>query len=631
LSGDDARYGDEGYSLTVAPKNITIEAAASAGAFYGVQTLRQLLPMEIFSPNKVERTEWSIPCIEIFDKPRFKWRGMMLDSSRHFFAPAYVKRYLDNIALHKINVFHWHLTDDQGWRIEIKKYPKLTELGAWRGDGAILPMLKYDKDSSKYGGFYTQKELKDIVAYAAKLHIDILPEVDVPGHSRAITASYPETLPSDLINADKEKRIDANVISPAREENYKMMEEIFGELAEIFPFPYIHVGGDEVRRDLWSHSPKIKAFMKSEHIANTGQLQGYFTRRLEKIVAGYGKTLIGWNEIMGGKVGKDTIIMSWTSSAPGIRAARNGYNVVMTPGRYTYFDMKYPGRGETGHWWAGVVSTEQTYSYNPLPNILTPEQQAKILGVQACLWSSFLSTEAEADYKTYPRLCALSEVAWSPRDKRSWDDFNKRLATHLKRLGILGINYHLAIPKVFAKSGEVRIVPPNPEAIVRYTVDKRTPTKTSPAWEGVPLKIRNVRFLRTKAFFDGKESKVVTGAQRVHFASWSKESVSDKYQTLEFDVTGEIIAAGTWQLELWARKGKQKPMARNARLFADGKEIASDTHEAAIINKKGDRIYKLDVENFRKGAKYTLKIDMKGDGGNDTTGIMLLDRISSEK
>jgi len=629
-SGDRARFGDEGYSLSVTPKRVTIEAATSAGIFYGIQTLRQLLPVEIYSAEKVAGVEWSIACVEIFDTPRFKWRGMMLDVSRHFFGPDYIKKYLDNLALHKINVFHWHLTDDQGWRVEIKKYPKLTEIGAWRGDGTSLPKSKHDKDSARYGGFYTQEELKDIVAYAAKLHINIMPEIDVPGHARAITTAYPETLPTELTDSESVQGIKANVISPAREENYKMMEDIFGELAEIFPFEYIHVGGDEVNRGLWKKCPEVKKVMEREGYKNVGQMQGYFTRRLEKIVGKNGKKLVGWNEIMGGGVSKDTIIMSWIGEGPGINAAKRGHKVVMTPGPYTYFDMKYPGPGETGHWWAGIVSTKKTYSYNPLAaKGLTPEEQGRFMGSQACLWTEFVPDNADADYKTYPRLCALSEVVWSQQDKRSWDDFSERLGTHLKRLGVLGVNYHLAIPEAFFKTGKVTIVPPNGGAAVYYTLDSSEPTEESACWNGEPIAVSNPSVIRMRTFFDGRKSKIIKGAKRLSFAGWNKPNAGGEYKTFEFDVSAEISSAGSWKLEFMPKGGKNKLMVRNVLLYADGEEVAADKHEASIQRGKRESLYTLNVADFNKDSKYIIKVDMKGDGGNNTKGVMLLDRSDS--
>jgi hexosaminidase len=625
LVEDGSRFGEEGYAIKVTPKVVKIEAATTAGLFYGIQTLRQLLPVEIFSPKVVSGKEWKIGCVDIFDKPRFAWRGMMLDVSRRFLKPDYVKKYLDNMAFHKINLFHWHLTDDQGWRIEIKKYPKLTEVGAWRGEGTDLPKLVHDASNAKCGGFYTQAEIKDIVAYAKRLHIDVMPEVDLPGHALAITHSYPETLPARFDHPKSVLDIKANVISPGKEKNYEMIDDIMGELAEMFPFEYVHVGGDEVNSKLWRDSSDIKDLMKREGLRNLGQVRGYFTRRLEKIVGKHGKKMVGWNEIMGGGVSTNTVIMSWVSEGPGLKAAKRGHNVVMCPGRHVYFDMKYPGPGERGHWWAGIIDTKKTYSYDPLrPGVLDAEQSKRIKGTQACLWTSFVPDNADADYKTYPRLCALCEVAWTPQSERSWDDFSKRLGTHLRRLGLLGVNYHLAISTAFYKLGKVTIEPPFKDAEVRYTVNGSNPDSKSSIWQGKPFSA-NPRKVRLCTFFDGKKSKVTGGAKRLHFANWNKNNAGTEYKEFEFNASREIVRNGLWKLDFVSLGGKNKLKVRNVRLLVDGKPVSSDTHEAVIINGHRESSYKLDVPVYKPGAKYVILAEMMGEGGNSTGGVLILD------
>ncbi|OYV03933.1 MAG: hypothetical protein CFE26_19565 [Verrucomicrobiales bacterium VVV1] len=295
-----ASVGKEGYQLNVTTGQVQLTAADSGGLFHGIQTLRQLFPPAAFSRTKVDGVEWSAACTRIKDQPRFGWRGFMLDESRHFFGPDYVKHLLDAMAARKLNVFHWHLTDDDGWRIEIKSWPKLTEIGAWRGTECKLPNTREGETHNRYGGFYTQEQIREIVAYAAERHIDILPEIDLPGHCLAVTTAYPETLPTVGDDTVSVQGVKSNVISPAREENYRMVDDIMREVASLFPFQYIHIGGDEVNHEAWSKDPAVKELMTREKLANLSAVQNHFTRRLETIIGSHQRRMIGWNEILGG-------------------------------------------------------------------------------------------------------------------------------------------------------------------------------------------------------------------------------------------------------------------------------------------------------------------------------------------
>ena len=429
-AGLETALGKEGYRLSVEPQEIRIIAAAPAGLFYGGQTLRQLLPAAVFANTKQAGVRWDAPCCHIEDKPRFAWRGYMLDYSRHFFDVDYSKHLLDGMALHKLNVLHIHLSDDDGWRIEIRKYPKLTTIGAWRGTQCPLPN-RPGETHTRYGGFLTQDQIREIVAYAARLHVNIMPEIDLPGHSLALCTAYPETSPLTENGAPKAQGQTGNVISPAKESNYAMIDDIMGELAALFPFDYIHIGGDEVNPNAWKDCPEIRAFLKREKIASPHDAQVYFTKRLEGILAKHHKQMIGWNEILNDELQRSTAIMSWTGVGPGYQAARTGFPVVMAPGPHCYFDMAYPqGYDEPpAHSWAGKIDVERCYAFDPLAEKgLTAEQSQKFLGVHACLWSEFvtpwkakngwldLKTAGEtADYKTYPRLCALAEMGWTPQ------------------------------------------------------------------------------------------------------------------------------------------------------------------------------------------------------------------------
>ncbi|MCK4998044.1 MAG: family 20 glycosylhydrolase, partial [Anaerohalosphaera sp.] len=595
---------DEGYTLTVKPNKITISSSANAGLFYGCQTLRQLLPAEIFNNKKTENVNWQIPCVTIEDKPLLKWRGMMLDCSRQFFDAEFVKGYIDNLAIHKINLFHWHLTDDDGWRIEIKGYPKLTELGAWRGDNEVLPPSR-GSGAERYGGFYSQDQIREIVKYAADRHIDILPEIDIPGHGRALTASYPEALCAGVDASKSVQGVSQNVLCAGREENFKMLDTMISETAKLFPFEYIHIGGDEVNHGPWSKCPKCKALMEKEGLKNTGQIQNYFIKRMEKIVVSHGKKMIGWNEILhGGELERDTAIMSWIGKGPGIQAAKKGHPVIMTPGPYTYFDMAQ-ARGEKGHWWAGIVTTEKVYSYDPLDIDLPADKIKNIFGVQGCLWSEFLDKPAgQAYFQTFPRLCALAEVAWTPAKDRNWDDFNNRLSqSHLQRLDNLGINYRVPKPAAFIKKGIVTIIPPFEGAKVRYTTDSTEPNKKSTLYNQ-PFAISDASGLRLKTFIGNRSSTATKGAQRQAAAKWTSKKVSEQFKAVDFDVTDNIDAPGNWHLDFVFKKGSHKLVIKQVELLQDGKTIASDIHQGQAGGAHKNNQYRLPIPNYSPTSKY---------------------------
>lgn len=527
----EAPLGKEGYRLLVEPARYAqITAASAAGLFYGGQTLRQLLPPAVFAKTKQEGVKWEMPCCRIEDKPRFAWRGLMLDYSRHFFDVAYTKHLLDAMAMHKLNVLHMHLADDEGWRVEIKKYPKLTEIGAWRGTACKLPNRSGEK-FARYGGFFTQDDIREIVAYAAKLHINVMPEVDLPGHSLAICTAYPETLPTEGTGSKGVRRRSGNVISPADEATYAMIDDIYGELAAIFPFDYVHVGGDEVNHNAWKDAPEVKQLIEREKIDSLHGVQVYFTKRLETILAKHKKQMIGWNEILNEKLERSTGIMSWTGVGPGYQAVRMGFPVVMAASPHYYFDMGYPDAVDEppAMYWAGAIDARRCYAFDPLGERgLTSEQAQRIKGVEACLWAEFvtpwkatngwldLKTGGEAaDYKFFPRACALAEAGWTPQESRDYSEFADRLApSHLERLKNAGVIFRVAPPQAVAWQGSIRIQPPFAGAEVRYSLDGSDPIDSTTAirWDRQPIAGKPAGF-RARAFFDGIPSPLHIGAR----------------------------------------------------------------------------------------------------------------------
>jgi hexosaminidase len=425
--------------LAVNRANVVIRARTAAGIFYGTQSLLQLLPPEILSTNVVTNVDWQIPCVEIQDKPRFAWRGFMLDVSRHFFTKAEVERTLDLMALYKLNTFHWHLVDDNGWRIEIKKYPKLTSVGAWRGgiDFGLDPKSStaYGADG-RYGGFYTQQDIRDVVAYAAARHITVVPEIEMPGHSAAALRAYPEY----LCQPPADGKRGGNVYCAGNEATFAFLNDILGEVAPLFPAKYIHIGGDEVDKGNWQHCPLCQERKKTENLKDERELQAYFTRRVEKLVNAHGKTLIGWSEIREGGLAASAALMDWIGG--GAEAAASGHDVVMSPTSHCYFDYSQStNRAAEPIAIGGYIPLSRVYEFDPMPEKLAPEFQAHVLGGQATLWAEFVPNIRHAQYMMFPRLGALSEVVWSPKNARDWNDFQKRTALNEKRLDAMNVNY----------------------------------------------------------------------------------------------------------------------------------------------------------------------------------------------
>jgi len=623
-----ASVGKEGYQLNITTGQVQLTAADSEGLFHGIQTLRQLFPPAAFSPTKVDGVEWSAACTRIKDQPRFGWRGFMLDESRHFFGPDYVKHLLDAMAARKLNVFHWHLTDDDGWRIEIKSWPKLTEIGAWRGTECKLPNTREGESHKRYGGFYTQEQIREIVDYAAERHINILPEIDLPGHCLAVTTAYPETLPTVGDDTVSVQGVKSNVISPAREENYRMVDDIMREVASLFPFQYIHIGGDEVNHEAWSKDPAVKELMTREKLTNLSAVQNHFTRRLETIIGSHQRRMIGWNEILGGgKLREDTTVMAWTGTGPGFEAAKKGHPVIMAAGPFCYFDMGYGGPDEPkGHWWAGNIETSKTYSFDPISGgNLTPDQQSLIMGPHSALWTEFVTDANGADYKIFPRLCALAEVGWTPQDRRSWEDFSKRLGPDLERLSHQGIAFRVPPPTATWKDGQARLIAPFAGADMRYTTDGSKPTAESTRYTAA-IAIEDPAKLRYVTLFQQRTSPAKNGAEREGFAKWTPQTVTSDWKSTDFDATSAVVGDGIHRANFQYNSGGKKLMIRKVELVRDGKVIATDSHEGETGSRSIQNSYRLPVEGHRSGAKYTLRAEIKADGGNDSQGAISLER-----
>jgi len=449
---------DETYGLTIKPDTVLLEASSQAGFFYATITLMQLLDPYIWNKevNSTLLKKWSLPACSIQDTPRYQWRGLMLDTARNFFSKAYVKKFIDRMAQHKLNVFHWHLTDDEGWRIEIKKYPLLTQVGAKRGPGTELPFSLYPTmrgpKEKLQEGYYTQEDIKEIVAYASARSVHVLPEIDVPGHAKAVVMSYPDLLqdPKDTSHYRSVQKVSNNTMDPGLKSTYVFLDNIIQEVVTLFPFKYIHLGGDEVPKDAWKNSPSVKRLMQNKHLTNNNEVQGYFFTRMDKILEKYHRTLIGWQEIRrsNAKLRDKTIIMAWRSDGKGIKNVNKGKNVIFSPAQFLYFDQQYiKSKDEYGHTWAGPTDTKEVYSYQPLHTKITTKNRAYVKGVHACLWSETALTEQIADYLVWPRALAFSEVAWGSNKLKSWQQFQSyALPKGLQRLHVQKIHYRVQNP-----------------------------------------------------------------------------------------------------------------------------------------------------------------------------------------
>ncbi|AWA29628.1 beta-N-acetylhexosaminidase [Flavobacterium magnum] len=433
---DTTAFDSEQYVLDISAERINIAAAASQGQFYAVQTVIQLLPTD---KTKSVR----IPCLRITDRPKFKWRGMHLDVSRHFFPVDFVKRYIDYLASYKMNTFHWHLTDDQGWRIEIKKYPKLTQVGAWRNGTMVGHYNEQRYDTIKYGGFYTQQQIKEVVAYARERHITVVPEIEMPGHALAALSAYPELACTDgPFEAAKGWGVFEDVFCP-KEETFTFLENVLSEVIELFPSEYIHIGGDECPKTRWKSCAHCQGLIRQLGLSDEHELQSYFITRIEKYVNAKGRKIIGWDEILEGGLAPNAAVMSWRGTEGGTAAAKLHHNVVMSPGSHCYFDQYQadPASQTQPIAIGGLITLEKVYSFNPIPEALSEAESKYILGAQANVWTEYILNEDHVEYMVFPRITALAEVLWGTADPAKFNDFTKRLSLHRKRLDTWGVHY----------------------------------------------------------------------------------------------------------------------------------------------------------------------------------------------
>ncbi|MGA5133228.1 beta-N-acetylhexosaminidase [Streptomyces olivoreticuli] len=442
-------HGPESYRLTVDEHTVSIEGASETGLFWGAQTLRQLLGPDAFRRAPVtERRTWELPAVVIEDAPRFRWRGMLLDVARHFMPKDGVLRYIDLLAAHKLNVLHLHLTDDQGWRLEIAAFPRLTDVGAWRARTKLGHRDSPLWDERPHGGYYTQADIREIVAYAAERHITVVPEVDIPGHSQAAIAAYPELGNTDVIDTASLEvwdtwGVNPNVLAPT-DNTLAFYEQVLTEVLELFPSPYVHLGGDECPKDQWRASPTAQARIAAEGLGDEDGLQSWFIRHFDRWLAARGRRLVGWDEILEGGLAEGATVSSWRGYAGGIAAARAGHDVIMCPEQQVYLDHRQAGGTEEPVPIGYVRTLEDVFRFEPVPPELTPAEAARVIGTQANIWTEVTETQQRVDYQVFPRLAAFAEVAWSRLPapaERDHAGFERRMTVHYARLDALGVDY----------------------------------------------------------------------------------------------------------------------------------------------------------------------------------------------
>lgn len=637
----DENMVDEAYKLEANSDRVIITSKENAGFLYGIETLRQLLPVTIESPKLVSDARWLIPSLTIEDQPRYKYRGLMLDVARHFFEIDYLKKTIDRLAMLKMNVLHLHLVDDQGWRIEIKKYPKLTEVGAWRVDQEDKHWdgryTTSPDEKGTYGGFYTQEELKDLVAYAASKSVEIIPEIEMPAHVSSAIASYPELscLENPIGVPSGGLWPITDIYCAGKEHTFEFLENVLLEVMEIFPSKYIHVGGDEATKTNWEKCPYCQKRMEDNGLSDVNELQSYFIKRMEQFINSRGKRLIGWDEILEGGIAPEATVMSWRGVKGGIEAAEQGHDVIMTPGSHCYFDHYQGPQNEEPLAWGGYTPLSKVYTFDPVVDTMTDVEAKHVLGGQANLWSEQIKTEAHSEYMIFPRLSALSETLWSPKESRNWEDFSTRIVTMFKRFDFLGINYaksaYLVMEdvKIDMETKQVSVSLKNEftDADIRYTLNENKLTENAIKYTEF-LKIDKTTEIHASLFKDDKPVGVpfnttIEFHKGVGKKVKYKEIYDDRYQGEgEFGLVNTLrgtknFSDGHWQA--WLRKnmevvidlGEATPLHQVilGTLENQGPGIYFPTAVTVFISEDGKNYKEVGVEkrDFAKNPSFDLK------------------------
>ena len=635
----------EGYALSVTPKSVKIVAADPSGAFYGIQSLLQLFPAEIYSEKWQRTTEWKAPCVEIVDAPERPWRGMMLDVARYFYDKEFVKKYIDMMAMYKMNKLQFHLIDDSGWRLEIKKYPRLTEVGAWAGP-----------NEKRLGGFYTQDDIREMVAYAKVRGVELVPEIEFPAHILSAVVAYPWLSCTGVQHQlPTQHFISRDLLCVGKETSIQFLQDVLEETVELFPSSYINIGGDEAVYKRYETCPDCQALMKREGLTKVSELQGYLTNVVAQMMKKKNRTLIGWEEIiMRGKVNEPVVALIWHNVADSIHATNTGHKAILTPCTHMYLDFpeqKIPGEVQAATWMP-PVSLEKCYSM-PVNDY---SENSTVLGVQGCYWSdqfihgqalqeiAYLNenrSENYAEYLTFPRLQAVSEVGWSKQNRRNFEDFRTRLSSHFARMDHKGCHYRLPVPRIEKEEtladGNIRftLACDVPGADIRYTTDANYPTVHAPKYTG-PVTVAKRDDFRAITVVSGTQYSLplyfapdysAYKAYGEYVYGWEPLRVQPKPSAMRFEVTGKISGNGAYELAVIPTRGEDALQLGNLKLWKRNELMAEAPADASVKVGNQPVVYRFELNQFEAGTPFHIEIQGYAPNGNNTSGMMFLRKV----
>ena len=632
----------EGYTLSVTPKGIKIVGADVNGAFYGIQSLLQLFPAEIYSKSWERNTVWQAPCVEISDAPERPWRGMMLDVARYFYDKEFVKKYIDMMAMYKMNKLQFHLIDDSGWRLEIKKYPRLTEVGAWAGP-----------NEKRLGGYYTQDDIREMVAYAKVRGVELVPEIEFPAHILSAVVAYPWLSCTGLQHElPTQHFISRDLLCAGKETSMQFLKDVLEETVELFPSSYINIGGDEAVYVRWEQCPDCQALMKREGLKRASDIQGYLTNVVAKMMKEKGRTVIGWDEIIQrGKIDEPVVALSWHNVSDSLRATSTGHKAILTPASHTYLDFpehKIPGEVQAATW-CPPISLEKCYSM-PVNDY---SEQSTVIGVQGCFWSdqfihgsvlqeiAYLNenrSENYAEYLTFPRLLAISEVAWQKQNRRNWEDFRTRIGTHYARLDYKDCHYRLPQPRIVKEEKQAdgsinfTLACDVPGAVIRYTTNGKYPTVHSTAYNG-PINVAKRDDLRAMIVVSNTQYSLplyfapdysAYKAYGEHVYTWEPLRIQPKPSNWRFEVTGKISDNGTYELTVIPTRGENPVQLGTLKLWKRNELMAEVNATHAIKAGQSPVTYRFTLDQFEAGTPFHIELQGYAPHGNDTAGMIFL-------
>lgn len=647
-TGNSGSTNKESYQLNVNKDLISIKGNTSAGVFYGIQTLLQMLPPQVYSKERQKDLKWEVKGAAITDAPLYPWRGMMLDVARYFFSKEYVLRFIDMMAMYKMNALHFHLTDDSGWRIEIKKYPKLTSIGAFSGVG-----------SDRRGGYYTQQDLKDIVAYGIARNVDIIPELELPAHAQAAVAAYPYLCcTGDQYEVQTQHSISREILCAGKESTYEFIDDIIKETVALFPSKYLHIGGDEAVYSRWKVCQACQKKKNDLGLKTEEQLRLHFNRRVQKIATKYGKTIVGWDEIIEDGLEDKAVGMIWHDAKKAFKAAEAGHYSVMSLTGYCYFDVAesaIPGEIKAATW-LSPISLEKVYQLNPMLKGMDEKYRPLILGASATLWSDqFIHgtilqeipilnenrSEQYFDYLTFPRMSALAEVLWTPIARQNWGDFENRMRSQYSRYDAAGIGYRMPVPKLIsnekvANGYLVKLENVVNGAEIRFTTDGSIPNVYSAVYTQavtVPelkdfyaITVLNRSQFSLPLYFPPKHEKFKKYGELV--AEWNSQNVQGKdFGVLEMNGAGKISGNGAYTLHFWYTDGDSRLDIQSIEVFKNGVKVAEDLHDGFTGSQANNNKYTFKVDNYETGAVFTIKAKVRGEISDNTNGVVMIKKI----